>query len=76
MNPFVADEENASEYPQIYHCNMTTALHTETAQINERADFLRTKPPYKKAKYRYTNKVDVLIQRKNARHLTETRHHE
>lgn len=53
MNPFVAVDENAKEYPQKNHWNITTALLAETAQINERADFLLARPEYKKAGFNY-----------------------
>lgn len=50
MNPLVAVEENAREYPQKYHWNITTALTAETAQTKLSADFLLASPEYRKAR--------------------------
>lgn len=79
MYPLVAVDENAKEYPQKYHWNIPTALLAETAQINDRADFLLAKPEYRKARFSHTCKSKPQErQTKVARHssLTETRNHE
>ena len=47
MNPLVPWLENAKEYPQKYHWNVTTADEARTAQINESADFRRASPEYR-----------------------------
>jgi len=44
INPFVAEELNASEYPQKYHWKTIIENEAIHAQIIERADFLRAKP--------------------------------
>lgn len=50
MNPFVAVDENAREYPQKNHWNMTTAFEAETRNISVNALFRRAKPEYKNAR--------------------------
>lgn len=44
MNPEVPLDENAREYPQKYHCIVTTEKEAIAAQIIDSADFLRASP--------------------------------
>lgn len=48
MNPFVALDDRASEYPQKYHWNVTTAEDPIHAQMRDRADLRRARPEYRK----------------------------
>ena len=48
MNPLVALELNASEYPQKYHWNTIIEKEAIHAQIIDKADFRRASPEYRK----------------------------
>lgn len=47
MNPFVADELKASEYPQRYHWKTIIEKEAIQAQIMDKADFRRARPEYR-----------------------------
>jgi hypothetical protein len=47
MNPFVAVELKASEYPQKYHWKTMIEKEPMHAQIMDNADFLLASPEYK-----------------------------
>jgi hypothetical protein len=47
INPFVAEELNAKEYPQKYHWKTIIEKLPMQAQIIDSADFLRANPEYK-----------------------------
>ena len=48
MNPFVAEELKAREYPQKYHWKTMMEKEAIQAQIMDSADFLRARPEYRK----------------------------
>src|SRR5690606_20822493 len=48
MKPDDAEGANANEYPQKYHCTVTTASAPEHAAIMARADLRRARPAYRK----------------------------
>ena len=49
MKPLVPGPK-ASEYPQKYHWKVMTEAENIHAQIRDRADFLRARPEYRKAR--------------------------